>query len=84
MVLPALVYNVIIAGIYGKLNFVIFIKVIIVSDYPASNLTYRLRGGPSNNEGRLEVNYAGKWGTVCDDDFTSKAAKVVCDALKVT
>ncbi|XP_060590612.1 deleted in malignant brain tumors 1 protein-like isoform X2 [Ruditapes philippinarum] len=60
------------------------VGVICMDNFPATNLTYRLRGGPGNNEGRLEVNYAGKWGTVCDDDFNNKAAKIVCDALKVT
>jgi len=41
----------------------------------------RLVGGPNPREGRLEVNYRGTWGTVCDDWFTDAAASVVCYML---
>ncbi|XP_061167696.1 deleted in malignant brain tumors 1 protein-like [Saccostrea echinata] len=41
----------------------------------------RLSGGSISGEGRLEVNYMGKWGTVCDDAFTDKSAQVVCHQL---
>lgn len=41
----------------------------------------RLVGGRSNNEGRVEVNFQGSWGTVCDDDWTIDAAHVVCRML---
>ena len=41
----------------------------------------RLVGGPSSLEGRLEVNYGGVWGTVCDDGFNNAAATVVCRSL---
>lgn len=60
------------------------VGVICIDSVPTSNIQYRLRGGPSNSEGRLEINYAGKWGTVCDDDFDNKAAKIVCDTLGVS
>ena len=37
-----------------------------------------LVGGKDDSEGRLEINYRGQWGTVCDDKFDNLAAKVVC------
>jgi len=40
-----------------------------------------LVGGPSSNEGRLEVNFGGVWGTVCDDYFDYIEAVVVCNSL---
>jgi len=37
--------------------------------------------GATPQEGRLEVQYNGVWGTVCDDGFTDAAARVVCYSL---
>ncbi|XP_071157151.1 scavenger receptor cysteine-rich domain-containing protein DMBT1-like [Mytilus edulis] len=57
---------------------------VICRNTPASkNIQLRLTGGNSTNAGLLQVNYGGKWGTVCDDDFNSTAAKVVCNQLGV-
>ncbi|XP_073842048.1 tequila isoform X2 [Musca autumnalis] len=44
-------------------------------------IEYRLEGGRTKNEGRLEIFYRGEWGTVCDDDFGLKEAQVVCNSL---
>ena len=47
----------------------------------AQRVAVRLVGGPSPREGRVEVYYNGRWGTVCDDYFNDAAAGVVCYML---
>lgn len=41
----------------------------------------RLRLGPEEHSGLLEVCYAGHWGSVCGGSFNSDAASVVCRQL---
>ncbi|KAL3887262.1 hypothetical protein ACJMK2_027206 [Sinanodonta woodiana] len=45
------------------------------------SLAIRLVNGPGNWEGRLEVQYAGRWGTVCNTSFDSPDAVVACRML---
>ena len=44
-------------------------------------LLVRLVDGSSYNEGRLEVYYSGRWGTVCNNGWTDKYASLVCKQL---
>ena len=44
----------------------------------------RLSEGNNDYEGRLEVLFEGKWGTVCDDYFDLKDAHVACTMMGFT
>ena len=44
-------------------------------------ITVRLVGGSSYNEGRVEVYYNGRWGTVCNDGWNDNYASLVCAQL---
>ena len=46
-----------------------------------SSVYVRLAGGNSAYEGRVEVYAFGKWGTICDDDWNSTDAGVICNML---
>ena len=41
----------------------------------------RLQGGPTPNQGRLEVFHDSAWGTVCDDYWNNSSAGVACRSL---
>ena len=46
-----------------------------------TNGTIRLADGQSANEGRVEICIDGVWGSVCDDDWNTVSARIVCREL---
>lgn len=47
----------------------------------AQVLEVRLVGGDDKYSGRVEINYLGEWGVICDDSWDKKDATVVCRML---
>lgn len=41
----------------------------------------RLQDGPHNQQGRVELYFQDKWGSVCDSFFDDNAASVICRML---
>ena len=41
----------------------------------------RLRGGQTSAEGRVEICFDNRWGTVCDDLWSNTDGNIVCKEL---
>lgn len=48
---------------------------------PCEDGDVRLRDGTNHLDGRLEICINDAWGTVCENEFTSDEARIVCAKL---
>ena len=56
----------------------------VVCERACSDGDIRLAHGNSSYEGRVEVCVEGVWGTVCDEQWTTRDAEVICNQLNLT
>lgn len=52
-----------------------------ITDPVPSRTRFRLAGGRTPNEGRVEIFYRNRWGAVCDDSWKLRSGHVICRQL---
>lgn len=66
---------------YTFINLCVYYSEYNGSPFVAGLDKIRLALGQSKANGRLEIKYNGKWGTVCSEQWTSQNSKAVCRML---
>ena len=65
----------------AQLAFSIYVYALLYTIFNMLEVSVRLMGGSHAAEGRVEVFYEGEWGTICDDDWDTNDAGVICRML---
>ena len=52
-----------------------------IADNKTDRLAIRLVDGVTNQTGRIEIQYNGEWGTICERSFGLNSANVACRSL---
>ena len=60
------------------------IRTLSIETAECTDMSAQLVNGSSSLNGRLEVCFRGRWGTVCDDQFGSNSAMVACRQLDLS
>ena len=58
-----------------------FSKIILYGGHLSLDSAIRLIGGINKLEGRVEIQYQGIWGTICDDGWDDIDATILCKEL---
>ena len=56
-------------------------NIYVIYTEKVTNGSLKLVGGTAPHNGRLEISYKGRYGTICDDGFESVDGKVACHQL---
>ncbi len=64
-----------------RLVFIYVMYIIVSTDGCKDSGAILLKGGSSPKEGRVEICMDSEWGTICDNDWDTPDAQVVCRQL---